>query len=710
MPLNLKHILTVLAILVTSVSLRSEVKGSHFYGISLSYECINNCTTRVHQRVFVGCAGSYYISNQIGITPDSSNCPMPDTLTGWSTQLVTEITPVCPTVSTDCSTPASSIPGIQEFYVHRDYGFCSVPPNCNYEISWTSCCRNPAITSVASAGSQTGGVFDQLSLSQGCNTSPIYTTSPFLYLCAGMTTSVSMGGTDPDGDEVVYVLDTCRGVSSSTAMPYQTGFSPTQPLGTTWNVSLDSLSGLLTITPTPGNIAVGIFCITAYEYRNGVLIASNTRDLQVSIINCPGNNEPQITPVTNLSAGATLTGPQAITACQGIPLCFHVGAFDPDSSQGQSVTIHWDASISGATYTDSSNPNQTDTLTGNSPDGVFCWANPSPGIYPVAFAIQDDNCPIISKNDHVITITVLPPNVTGTVTLSNGTTPLANAPVYLVTHDSTFNALTAIDTVTTDANGYYEFCGVIADTFYLKAAPQLPAYPNHLPTYSDTAVYFNNAAFYTAASTPLTIDWSVRQGGNPGGPGFIGGLISQGANKREGPGDPMPDVQVFLYSTTLGQFIETTSTDSSGYFSFSSIPLGDYKISVDEAGVDNVNVPAVSISSQVTSLDSMDLRLHSTYLELHIPTDLAQGQAQENRVDIFPNPSDRDQRVRVTLTESAPVEIEVYDIKGNMARILAFQELEPGDHLYRLSDLSTGTYFLKVQIGDQIIIKKITRW
>jgi len=768
-------------LLILLIPSQTEVKASHFMGIDIRMECINTCTSRVYWRAYRDCSGISTFNNTVTFTSPTPGCSAPTVVTPWTTQAIVEVTPICSSLQTMCSNPASTVNGVQEYYAYQDVDFCATP-GCDYNLEWSSCCRNAVITS----GSANEGfaLTNYHSLSQGCNNSPVYTNIPLFYACNGLASSISMGGIDPDGDSLVYSMGTCLTSNTGNQITYAPGYSATAPLGPNWNVTLDPISGMLSVVPNPGANVVGVLCITTSEYRNGVLIGQNTRDIQVTILNCPNNNAPVLSPITNLSPGATLTAGNFISVCPGTPFCFDLEATDPDTANGQSVTLLWDVSIPGATFTEIGNPTNTDTLNGNSPNATFCWNNPVAGFYPVAIGVRDNACPITTYADQIIYISVqsgaftlpiiasapsldtcgtdtvtlsLPgtynsyawsngavtptidvtttgiysvtvtsgscgaigtgtitigasaiPAISGTVTLSNGSTPLSNTPIYLITHDPILNSLTAIDSTLTDTMGYYSFCNTQgADTVYLKAAPQLPAYPNHLPTYADTAIYWNNALDFLSTAMPLTVDWSVIGGSNPGGPGFVGGLISAGANKTTGVGDPVPGAQVFLYSTTWNTYIGTTNTDANGYFSFPALPYGDYEISVDVPGVDEVNVPAVTLSSQIPSLDSLDLRLHSTYLELFIPTSIISPSVNAT-VDIYPNPAQDLQTIRVTLSDAQKMDIALFDLMGRKITSVANGNFDQGEQRFLLQGLSTGTYFLKITIGEAVQTFKVT--
>ncbi|MEM7036736.1 MAG: hypothetical protein AAF570_07140, partial [Bacteroidota bacterium] len=253
---------------------------------------MNNCTTRVELKIYRDCSGASTVTNNITWNPITAGCSAPTPISAWSTQVTTEVTPLCPTIVTQCSSPNAPVNGVEEYSWFRDYDICS-QPNCEFEVAWSTCCRNAAITSLANASSNS--MYNYMTVNTGvtpCNNSPVYTRLPLFYACNGQSYNVHQGAFDPDGDSLVFSLSPCYNTNSSTPVTYSTGYSPTQPLGPTWNVSLDPVSGMLTILPNPGSLVVGVVCIQVEEYRNGQLIATNMRDVQVIIISCPPNNNP----------------------------------------------------------------------------------------------------------------------------------------------------------------------------------------------------------------------------------------------------------------------------------------------------------------------------------------------------------------------------------------------------------------------------------
>ena len=267
-----------------------SANASHVMGAELSYTCVNNCTIQVEFSAYRSCSGAAFISpNSFAFVPQSPNCAVPTPLTAWSTQVVTELSPLCAAFGpTNCSNPASVINGVEEFYFTRMYDVCSAGA-CTFAMEWSTCCRNPSITNISNAGSQSifiGATTFNNTLAT-CNNSPVFNGDPVPFICAGQSVVLDMSANDPEGDSLAYSLGPCFTTSSTNQVSYNAGYSPTQPMGPSWNVSLNPVNGQLTLVAQPGNVEVGNICLYVEEYRNGQLINTVMRDYVITVANCP---------------------------------------------------------------------------------------------------------------------------------------------------------------------------------------------------------------------------------------------------------------------------------------------------------------------------------------------------------------------------------------------------------------------------------------
>ena len=116
----------------------------------------------------------------------------------------------------------------------------------------------------------------------GGNSSPQLMTPPIDNGCTNVIYYHNPGAYDPDGDSLSYSLISCRGYDGEEIPGY------TLPLASN-SISIDPVTGdLIWDTPTMAgeyNIAILI-----QEWRNGMMISSMVRDMQITIAPC--NNQP----------------------------------------------------------------------------------------------------------------------------------------------------------------------------------------------------------------------------------------------------------------------------------------------------------------------------------------------------------------------------------------------------------------------------------
>ena len=350
--------------------------------------------------------------------------------------------------------------------------------------------------------------------------------------------------------------------------------------------------------------------------------------------------------------------------------------------------------------------------------GTFLWSPPAslnnPAIAnPVAtpsvstaysvVLIDSNGC---SNSDTVLVGVVPNTSVSGFINQSNGS-PLSNTTVYLIKYFPGNDSVAAIDTVTTNALGYYIFT-TMEPVVYVKAAPDSTVYPNELPTYYDTSAVFQGAdsVLVIPCDSNLT-SFSTLAGSNPGGPGFVGGIVSQGAGKTEGVGDPIANLALVLVDES-GEELQYTVTDQNGQFLFGGLAYGNYSVWVDKAGIDNALGPLISVADD-RDTDSLLFSLHSFYLELHPPIGQPEIPEAIHDLKIAPNPNRGSFLLSLhTSQEAGVVQISVMDILGNQ---LMMKKVSGNGNLIReeinLEGIHSGLYFVQVEAGNRIISEKV---
>ncbi|MDX2248666.1 MAG: PKD domain-containing protein [Bacteroidia bacterium] len=432
----MKHFLPFLLFILLSLS----VKATHQMGVDISYECTGPCTYRIYHKSYYDCGGAAmatFLPPMLGTAPTAAwanltggfnisspaGCAPPAPIGGWVLEGYSEVTPLCPDALNpppgtphptrcDPTNPTATINGVAELVYYRDYSFCNIPAACDsFLIEWGSCCRNSTINSgAADEGMYTGSTVIKPTLSP-CNSSPEFLNKPVPYICAGQPFTFNQGAYDPDGDSLSYHLGDCMN-TVGVPVTYNPGFSPSQPLGPTWAVSINSFTGDITMTPNPvGNQIIGVMCIVVKEWRNGQQIGQVTRDMQITVIPACATSNPLTSGVQNVELGvdevpANSLSYNEVRTCAGIETCFEIPVLSQDPNLD--YQIYWNEGIAGATFSDASNPAILDTVSGATPVAKFCWTPPvgTDGAFFFVVSVKDDACPIPGFNQFTIIVYV----------------------------------------------------------------------------------------------------------------------------------------------------------------------------------------------------------------------------------------------------------------------------------------------------------------
>lgn len=139
----------------------------------------------------------------------------------------------------------------------------------------------------------------------GPNDSPVLLNPPIDQGCVGIPFVHNAGAYDADGDSLSYKFTICKTVGG-TVIPgyeYPNVADPTHPAG---DFTIDAVTGDI-VWDSPTLQGEYNFAFIIEEWRNGLLISTITRDMQVEIATC--NNTPPVVHViadTCVRAGTTL--------------------------------------------------------------------------------------------------------------------------------------------------------------------------------------------------------------------------------------------------------------------------------------------------------------------------------------------------------------------------------------------------------------------
>ena len=487
----------------------TNVLASHSVGADLSYACLGNNRYQITLNFYRDCFGIQAPTSP-SLNVLSNSCGQSFNI-NLSLQSQTQVSPICPSQLTQTTCYGGNLPGIEQ-YVYT--GIVTLPAQCaDWVISYTLCCRNAAITNLSNPASANIYIEAHLNNTNGlCDNSPIFTTLPTPYYCTNNQYNYNHGGIDVDGDSLVFTL-TNPLTGAGQAIGYVGGHNPTNPLTITGLFQFNTSTGQMTFTPsTPQN---SVLDVLVQEYRNGVLIGSTMRDMQIVVLNC--NNVPPV--MTGINFSSPTNPANFITGiCAGQPLCFDVDFTDPTA--GNTVNATWNAGIPGATFTVTNN-GTTHAV------GHFCWT-PSlndVGAHNFTVTLRNNACPLVGINIKGFTINVSPSGFTLALSKtdlqcnggSNGTATVSVSGAVNPTYHWSNGGNTA--TVTGLAGGWYRVtvtdnggCGV-SDSVQVLEPPAIRDSLGMIPTpchgVDNGTVFVYSVSGGSSVGSPITHVWSV---------------------------------------------------------------------------------------------------------------------------------------------------------------------------------------------------------
>ncbi|MGZ3863891.1 MAG: YCF48-related protein [Bacteroidia bacterium] len=455
---------------------------------------------------------------------------------------------------------------------------------------------------------------------------------------------------------------TCIGVNDGTATDASSG-------GTAGTWSYLWMPGSYT-GPNPTGLAVGIYTLTVTDAQ------SCTATTTIS--------------VNNSAANVILTINSPSSLCEGQPgqLTYNIlGGTSP-------FTFDW-----------------YDYGAGNS----FCSLDTAiltPVIYgidTVMLTVTDNQGCIFTANKN---IPVAPgDSISGIITdtLNN---PVTAGNVYLFQQKT--NHVGVSDTVAIapiQANGRYTFPDVVYGDYFVMVDPDtnLAAYKTAIPT------YYSNKTYPFQWDSALAVNHYTCGGGNQtgidvkiiqlpattSGPGQISGHISEGVGfgQRIGHGNnaplgaPLKGVDIKLGKNPGGSPVARTTSDNNGDYTFSNIPIGNYKIYVNIPNYGMDSVLAISITS--TSTVSTNNNYYVDSLMVRVDTASSAGiQTNTSAVSslyVYPNPA------KSSVTLKAQKELGMITIINSLGQAVYKENVRANQQLIDVANLPSGIYIIGVQ-------------
>jgi gliding motility-associated-like protein len=459
----MRNILVLVLILVFSF----QVKASHLMGGEITWECLKS-GPNVGQYIFT--LKVYRDCSGITVSTFTQNIQV------WGHSSVTfisadfvlqqDVSPICDPANSgnpnlDC---ASGNQGAVEEYIFQSIPvtLIGIPPTTGWHFTWDNCCRNNAITNLATSSDGftlrasmypydsdfPNGVY--LPADPCFDSSPNFKEQPKTILCVGFPFSYSHNASDAELDDLVYLwgeplddnVPLAGGVFNPGVSPSILTFFPPYSVNSPLpgNPTLDAQTGEVNYNANQAGYYVT--CVKVEAYKCNQLVAEIFREVQVVLIACPSmpggagipNNPPAVS--TPFIDTATTLPSYETTVFAGELVNFNIEGTDGDMYNGvtpQNLTMEVSGGQFSGDYINTSNCLNPPCATFNngsgitppfsSPgivSGVFTWqtacshiaaisgCGATSNVFTFLVKVYDDFCPANGIKFATIKVTVLP--------------------------------------------------------------------------------------------------------------------------------------------------------------------------------------------------------------------------------------------------------------------------------------------------------------
>ena len=388
-------ILTVCFLFVGSL-ITEKAHATHCAGGQLTYVWLQDSTYKFTFKFYRDCTGSSSVGpfNLCYFSTCGNSGSIAMTQVGAATQVVTP----CPGIYTACdlspNTNAAN-PNYQEYVYEATVTNLA---RCNSWHFFTFLGSRNASTNLFQSNTQNW--FAETIMNnqnfQG-NSSPQFTVRPVPFCCINQAYTFNNGASDPNNDSLSYQMIMPRAAAGCTSTTFTdlafdtppAGAPPynltTNPFPTNNTFNIDPITGQMSFTADyTGRMAIAVL---VKEWRNGVLIGSVLRDMQIVVKASGCSQSPINAPQPGTSSGIVFTTTPPYQACarQSFTLCTRLSS--PDTSAWLAVTSNNTIIAPGSVM----------SYTGIGTDTVFACLTWTPsssdtGLRTFTYTVRDTNC------------------------------------------------------------------------------------------------------------------------------------------------------------------------------------------------------------------------------------------------------------------------------------------------------------------------------
>lgn len=267
----------------------------------------------------------------------------------------------------------------------------------------------------------------------------------------------------------------------------------------------------------------------------------------------------------------------------------------------------------------------------------------------------------------------------------------------------------------------WEFTGLMPGNYFLKAAPVNEAlYPDVLVSYYDNSYLWTDALMLSlSCDDTLTLSFNMYVMAPPtAGNCSLSGVIhyDDGTKSGKAAGEPVPGGEVLIEQEPNNVPLYSATTNTQGEYSFTGVAAGDdYFLLVDIPGMPQLSTYTGISLTDGSSVQNLNFLVDTTsgtggYFVEDTASSVIDIPSESFSAEIYPNPFINSLNVTLNLGIDNNIVLVLYDNKGRVVKKLNAGILNAGKHEFKLTPdvVSAGQYYLSVQAGKTVYLKKLT--
>ncbi len=279
----------------------------------------------------------------------------------------------------------------------------------------------------------------------------------------------------------------------------------------------------------------------------------------------------------------------------------------------------------------------------------------------------------------------------------------------------------SIQEVPLNSSGDYHFTSINHGNYLVKVFADTIIYAPLIATYYGNAFLWNDPAVIVFnhdcdANDTLPEITMTEEIGIGSGPGLITGQIIEGISFGRALGEPIDGVDVKLGKNPGGSIMATTTTDTTGIYTFSGVPYGNYTIYVDIPGLGRDSSYTLVVDSANNQYLNEDYIADSNSVYINLNTNVGINNpitvtGSENKFKVYPNPVIGNTIIEYSLAEQGKINLDVYNVLGVKIKSLVHLIQPTGNYKYNFNpqnnNLDSGIYFITLAIDGKISTQRI---